>query len=105
MDTSGQAYFVHEPRRIEDLITPHDINVEQDYEIVAAVNLGAMDYQNFITDMCADRQFIEDHYMQCCGTGEPLKCLLVRQHGKRDGVLIVPADRCYIKCAAYYTEA
>ncbi len=104
METSGQAYFVNNPRRIEDLIIPHDVNAEQEYEIAATVNLGAMDYQNFITDMRADRQFIEDYYKHCCGAGDKLKCLLVRRHGKRDGVLIVPKDRCYIKCAAYYME-
>ncbi len=104
METSGQAYFVNNPRRIEDLIIPHDVNAEREYEIAATVSLGAMDYENFITDMRADRQFIEDYYTHCRGTGNNLKCMLVRRHGKRGGVLIVPKDRCYVKCAAYYAE-
>lgn len=102
MAKSGRAYFVDFPRRMEDLVIPHDINEEQDYEIVARVSLGAIDYQNFITDMAADRRFIEDHHTQC-EMGSVWKCLLVQQQGKNDGVLVVPADRCYIKYAAYYT--
>lgn len=98
---SGQAFFVAFPRRIGDLLLPHDINLEQDYEIAVSVSLGDEDFKNFITDMVADRQFIEDYYDRCA-EGEVWKCLLVRQQGKRDGILLIPKDRCHVKYAAYY---
>lgn len=102
MNTTGCAFFVDFPRTIEDLIVPHDINMEQEYEIVATAKLGAMDFENFVTDMVADRQFIEDN-CDLCSVGEVWKCLLIQQNGKKDGVLVIPADRCYVKYAAYYT--
>lgn len=101
MEKTERAYFVDFPRRMEDLRVLHDTNAEQDYEIVATAKLRTMDYENFITDMVADRQFIED-YHELCGVGKVWKCLLVQQRGKKDGVLIVPTDRCYVKYAAYY---
>lgn len=103
MAETGRAYFVDFPRRIEDLTLLHDIDTEHEYEIAATVTLGAVDYENFITDMAADRQFIEEHCAQCSTAGV-WKCLLVRQRGKNDGVLVVPADRCYVKYAAYYSR-
>ena len=60
MNKTGRAYFVAFPRIIEDLKVLHDIKEERNYEIVARVKLDATDYENFITDMVADRQFIED---------------------------------------------
>lgn len=102
MNRKGRAYFIDFPRIMEDLKALHDINAEQDYEIVATVKLGTIDYENFITDMVADRQFIEDN-CDLCSVGSVWKCLLVQQKGEKDGVLVVPTDRCYVKYAAYYT--
>lgn len=65
MDYFGYAYFVERPRRIEDLMVPHPIEKERPYRIVTEIHLPAIDYENFITDMLADRQFIEDHGRRC----------------------------------------
>lgn len=92
------AYFVEFPRRIEDLQCPHLIDCERPYRIVATVALRKIDYENFITDMIADRQFLEDH-AYLCSEGEVWRCILVKQRGKSDGVLVVP-DGCYVKYAA-----
>lgn len=100
MDT---AFFVRYPRRIEDLRKSHLIRDEHTYEVVKEITLAAIDYENFITDMCADRQFVEDN-STLCSEGDPLKCLLVRRRGKSGGVLVVPdaPDYCaYVKWAAY----
>ena len=99
---TGRAYFVAFPRIMEDLKVLHDVKKERDYEIVARVKLGTTDYENFITDMVADRQFIEDN-CELCSTGSVWKCLLVQQKGKKDGVLVIPVDQCFVKYAAYYT--
>ena len=104
MDYFGYAYFVERPRRIEDLMVPHLIEQERPYRIVTEIQLPAIDYENFITDMLADRQFIEDH-SKCCKKGEVWECLFVRRRGQADGVLIIPEQDCFVGCAAYYLKA
>ena len=104
MDYFGYAYFVERPRRIEDLMVPHPIEKEHLFRIVTEIQLPAIDYENFITDMLADRQFIEDHGRRC-KKGEVCDCLLVRRRGQPDGVLVMPEGNCYVGCAAYYFKA
>lgn len=101
MDRTGFAYFVESPRIIEELLAPHPIEQETQYEIVNTVKLAKTDYENFITDMIADRQFIEDN-ASLCSQGGPWRCILVQQRGRTDGVLVVPVDGCYVGWAAYY---
>ena len=101
MGKTGYAYFVESPRIVEDLMAPHPIEREQRYEIVKAVKLTKIDYENFITDMIADRQFIEEN-VALCAQGGVWRCLLVQQRGRTDGVLVVPDDGCYVGLAAYY---
>ena len=101
MDRTGFAYFVESPRIIEDLLAPHPIELETQYEIVNTVKLAKIDYENFITDMIADRQFIEEN-TALCAQGGVWRCLLVQQRGRTDGVLVVPVDGCYVGWAAYY---
>ena len=55
MEYTGYAYFVERPRRIEDLTVPHLVEKERPFRIVTEVQLPAIDYENFITDMLADR--------------------------------------------------
>ena len=100
MDRTGFAYFVESPRVIEDLMTPHPVERERRYEIAKTVRLAKIDYENFIRDMIADRQFIEDN-AALCSQGGIWRCLLVQQRGCTDGVLVVPADGCYVGWAAY----
>ena len=101
MEKTGYAYFVESPRIIEDLLAPHPIEQETKYEIAKTVKLAKIDYENFITDMIADRQFIEDN-ASLCSRGGPWRCILVQQRGRTDGVLVVPVDGCYVGWAAYY---
>ena len=103
MEKTGFAYFVESPRIIEDLKGPHPIEQEMQYEIVKTVKLAKIDYENFITDMVADRQFIEDH-AALCSKGEVWRCILVQQRGQTDGVLVMPEDGCFVGWAAYYSE-
>ena len=103
MEKIGTAFFVGFPRILDDLKKPHLIEAEQRYEIVKTVTLGKMDYDNFCSDMVADRQYIEDNF-DLCGTGSVWKCLFVHQRGHTDGILIVPTDGCYVKYAAYISS-
>ena len=100
MYCSGFAFFVERPRRLEDLMVPHLIEMERPYRIVASVRLSAIDYENFITDMLVDRQFIEDHGKHC-KQGEIWECLFVRRRWQSEGVLVMPERNCYVGWAAY----
>ena len=100
MEYSGYAYFVERPRRLEDLTVPHLVEKERPYRIVAEVRLPAIDYENFITDMLADRQFLSDHGRRCA-KGEVWSCLLVRRRGRADGVLVMPGEGPFVGWAAY----
>ena len=101
MEKTGFAYFVESPRIIEDLLAPHPIEQETQYEIVNTVKLAKIDYENFITDMIADRLFIEEN-AALCAQGGVWRCLLVQQRGRTEGVLVMPVDGCYVGWAAYY---
>ena len=99
MRKTGTAYFVKNPRVLEDLQTAHPYENGQSYEIVKAIPLSNIDYENFYTDMVADRQFLED-FSYLCSTGDVWKCLFLHRRGKDDGILVVPDD-CYVGWAAY----
>jgi len=97
------AYFVPDPSRLEDLIVLHLTTDERPYEVVKTISLGAIDYGNFITDMLADRAFIEENH-DLCEKGNVWRCLFIRQRGKKDGVLVMPEDGCYVGWAAYIRD-
>ncbi|MBR1779887.1 MAG: hypothetical protein IJ751_00595 [Oscillospiraceae bacterium] len=99
MSRTGQAWFVKRPRRWEDLIGPHPAEQEHPYEVVALVRLGKMDYENFITDLLADRPFLQDTCAQC-EIGVVWKCILVQRRGDTGGVLVLPSGGCYVGWAA-----
>ncbi len=98
MEKKKCAHFVDEPRTIADLLQPHDIRLERPFQIAATVILSAMDYENFITDLLADRAFLEEHAGDC-SEGKVWRCILVKQRNHKDGILVVP-DGCYVKYAA-----
>jgi hypothetical protein len=100
---NGCAYFAESPRTIDDLMVTHPAEQERAYEIVKAIKLSGIDYENFITDMVADRQFIEDNSALCSKDGT-WRCILVQQHGRKDGVLVMPENGRYVGWAAYYSE-
>lgn len=104
MEKSGSACFIRHPRTIGDLMQPHLHKHEREYQIVKTIELGKMDYENFITDMLADRQFIEDN-AGLCSQGEVWQCLLIRQRECSDGVLVMPENGCFVGWAAYYSAA
>ena len=100
MKRTGYAFFVESPRKIDDLIVPHPVEQELPYEIVKSVRLAKIEYENFITDLVADRQFVEDN-ADLCARGDVWKCIFVQQGDRPDGVLVTPADRCFVGWAAY----
>ena len=81
------ARFISRPRRIEEL-REFGIGLLRPYRIVSTVCLGGMDYENFVTDLLADRAFLENA-PNCGKEGEVLCCLRVSSPG-RENILVVP---------------
>lgn len=71
---------------------------ELQYEIVKTINLAGIDYENYITDMVIDRQFLEDN-ASLCGKEEVIRCLLVKHRKTGEGILVVP-DEAWVDLAA-----
>ena len=96
------AYFVLYPRTIDDLKILHFLDAETPYEIVKEILLSPMDYQNFITDFVADREFIEDN-ANLCTDAKIIKCLYVHIERHTEGILVVPDpnNTAFVKLAAY----
>ena len=96
-----RAYFVRFPRRIDDLLGPHPMQWEIPFQIQKTISLAHIDYENFVTDMIADRWFLEA-YHELCSFLPPFQCLFVHAHGVNDGILVVPDRKCYVGYAAYW---
>ena len=91
------AYFIRRPRRIEEL-RDFGIGMLRPYRIVSTVCLGGMDYENFVTDLLADRAFLEN----VPGFGEEgplIRCICVTCRG-RDSVLVLPDRTGHVALAA-----
>jgi hypothetical protein len=102
-DFHSTTFFVKHPFRIEDLKVPHRYEMRKQFAVVKTINLSKIDYENFIADLCVDRRFIEENKGLCrIGEDGVWRCLLVRQRGQPDGVLVMPDGTDYPKYAAYY---
>ena len=99
----GYAYFVDKPRTIDDLMQPHRVEAEQSFHITKTIQLSGIDYTNFITDMLVDRRYIEENYRLCSSSGSVIQCLLIKQRGKKGGILVVPI-RSWVATAALYPD-
>jgi hypothetical protein len=99
----GYAYFVDKPRTINDLMQPHRVEAEQSFHITKTIQLSGIDYTNFITDMLVDRRYIEENYRLCSSSGSVIQCLLIKQRGKKGGILVAPI-RSWVATAALYPD-
>jgi len=101
-----RTYFVKYPSRIEHLLRLHLLTDEKPFVLVGRVVLPQIDYENFITDMTVERLFLEK-WAPLCRTqkGGALPCVLVRQRGRRDGVLVVPDREGFVIWAAFVKNA
>ena len=81
---------------------PHLPKWRKPYKIEQEIELGKIDYENFITDLCVDRWFIEK-YMQLCRIDNDgvWHCIFVMQKGRTDGVLVMSEGEVFPKWAAY----
>lgn len=98
-----KASFVKRPRVFEDLVTPHIAKRSEAYRVAKTIILDSVDYENFITDMLADRQFVEES-AYLCSQKDIWLCLLVRRRGAHVGVLVIPERECYVGYAACWVD-
>ena len=99
MSNTGFAVFSERPRRVEELTHPRSPEAKREYEVVKTIRLAKIDYENFIADMAADRQFLEDNAALCSGSGPVIRCLRVTCRGADGSVLVVP-DKAWVDIAA-----
>lgn len=91
------AYFLRRPRRIEELRAEEN-GQWRPYRIVKTVCLVGMDYENFVTDLLADRAFLED--VPGCGEDGKVLCCLRVSCPDREDILIVPDGTGHVALAA-----
>ena len=66
------------------------------------MTLVRIDYENFITDFTVERWFLKKNVPLCRTQKDSnLFCVFVRQHGQKDGVLVVPDELGMVAWAAY----
>ena len=99
MRNRKKAFFVKYPRSWEDLRCPHIAEQEQSYQVVRTVFLDGIDFVNFITDMLADRQFIEDA-SPLCAEKPVFRCIQVIPSDRHCAILVVPEREAFVKWAA-----
>ena len=91
------AYFIRRPRRAEELRAEEN-DLRRPYQIVKTLRLSAMDYENFATDLLADRAFLEN--VGGCGEeGGLVRCLCVCCPG-RESILVLPDGTGHVALAA-----
>ncbi len=92
-----RAYFVFRPRLISELSLENPKGKWRLYRIVKTILLSQIDFENFTTDMLADRQFIEDSSPLCAKPGD---CLLVTNRSRQSELLVIPWKGRYVRYAA-----
>ena len=92
-----KAYFIFRPRTVADLSLKKPTGKWLEYRIVKTICLNGIDYENFATDLLADRQFIDDHFALCI---EPGDCLLVTGKHREAELLVIPWQGCFVRYAA-----
>ena len=92
-----KAWFVFRPKTAADLSLKNPAGKWLEYRIVKTICLNGIDYENFTTDLLADRQFIEDHSTLCI---EPGDCLLITGKRQEPELLIIPWQGCFVRYAA-----
>lgn len=101
------AYFVRCPSTIYALRRPHLIRDERPYMIEKHIPLSVVDYVNFITDLRADRPFIEENRHLCRIDELGLwHCLLITQQDNTlaGGILVMSDGEVYPKWCAYIRD-
>lgn len=100
--TENFAFFVEHPHKIDELMKPHDVKDEKQFEVVKQIVLSHMDYENFVTDMLVQRDYLEENAALCVDGGEYVRCLLITGSGYETGVLVIPDHWGFVAKAGYW---
>ena len=95
-----KALFFFEPRRIDDLAPGNPGGKWMEFHIVKTICLSKIDYENFTTDLLADRQFIEDNIGLCIENGN---CFLITTRNHIGEFLVVPWHKRFVRYVAKRT--
>jgi hypothetical protein len=105
MTNLPSALFIKHPIRIGDLIKPHTLHERKPFVVEKVISLSKIEYENFVTDLCVDRWFIEKYTNICRIDSDSVwHCILVKQKGGKDGVLVMSEGEVFPKWAAYINE-
>ena len=102
MENRNTAFFAERPRRYLDLFLPHFLGREQDFIIAKHIILDDIDYENFITDMLVEREYIENAAPCAVSVDGVYSCLFISRRLCYKGVLVVPDADGRIHKAAFY---
>ena len=94
--------FVQSPRTIQDLKNADKAENKWVYSVKKIIILTETDYENFITDLTVDRDFIREYSPLCNPEKYPLDCLFISHKKGGDGVLVAPRKGAYVGYAAYF---
>lgn len=75
------------------------LEAEREYTVVSRIRLNEIDFENFFTDMLADRWFVEKNG-QLCKESNQFYCLLTYCNTFSEAILILPESYGHIKYAA-----
>ena len=102
MTKQKTAHFISYPHHIDDLQKVSIANQQKPFVIEKTIELRKYEYENFITDLCIDRCFIEENSSLCKIDNKGIwHCLYIKQVGKNDGVLVMSDGAVFPKYAAY----
>lgn len=103
--TIKNSTFYFKPFAIIDLTKPHFKKDENIFLIEKIIELKKIDYENFSTDLCVDRWFIEDNADLLRIVNDVWHCIFVHQVGCTSGILVMSDGYAYPRWAACYDEA
>jgi len=106
---SGIAYFLRDARRIDELEKLREEKVRQrisakQYIVEKVIELSKIDFENFSTDLLAERQFITDNLnLMFVDDDKTWHCLYVVQIGSGNSGILVQSKKCeFPKYTALY---
>lgn len=104
MDNRNIAFFTERPRRYLDLFLPHFLSKEQEFIIAKRIYLSDIDYENFISDMLVEREYIENAAVCTAGSDGAYRCIFIGTRTSSRGVLVVPDSEGRVIKAAFFED-
>ncbi len=98
------AFFVKQPRIIEDLNFPLSFESKKKFVIEKTIELSDIEYENFITDLRVERYFIEENAHLCyIDEKDVYHCILIKEFNN-SGILVQSDKSSFSKYVALYKK-